>query len=370
MKLSAKITSWQNAGIITPKQGMDILDFEKAIAKPYALYGFLALAIFCIGLGVISVIAANWQHLTVMLKLIADFALLSGVAGLTYYAAYKKWHIRFEVFLCLFVILVLATIGLIAQVYQLQPDGFEALLLWSLLVCPLLFVTQKPLLPLVILPIFTFSFWDFMGDNNTTKEIMWQMSNSWEYSVPVLWLFIWFILWQMLTIFAQNKAVAFKKALKFWMIIFTGLLVINIDFGSSVFSEVALDENGSGSLTGVLVSVAIGLTAISAYLDYISGKKFLIPALMALTVVGGFINCGAVFSFAVLFLIGIYAWQINSVKILNTVLALTAVRIFILYADMFKSLLFSGLGLIASGLLLLALIWGWVKLSRRLKRRK
>ncbi len=370
MKLSAKITSWQNAGIITPKQGMDILDFEKAIAKPYALYGFLALAIFCIGLGVISVIAANWQHLTVMLKLVADFALLSGVAGLTYYAAYKKWNIRFEVFLCLFVILVLATIGLIAQVYQLQPDGFEAYLLWSLLVFPLLLVTKKPLLPLVMLPVFTFSFWDFMAYNKTTKEIMWQMSNSWEYSVPVLWLFIWFILWQMLTIFAQNKAVAFKKALKFWMIIFTGLLVINIDFGSSVFSEVALDENGSGSLTGVLVSVAIGLTAISAYLDYISGKKFLIPALMALTVVGGFINCGAVFSFAVLFLIGIYAWQINSVKILNTVLALTAVRIFILYADMFKSLLFSGLGLIASGLLLLALIWGWVKLSRRLKRRK
>lgn len=370
MKLSAKITSWQNAGIITPKQGMDILDFEKAIAKPYALYGFLALAIFCVGLGVISVIAANWQHITAMLKLVADFALLSGVAGLTYYAAYKKWHIRFEVFLCLFVILVLATIGLIAQVYQLQPDGFEAYLLWSLLVFPLLLVTKKPLLPLVMLPVFTFSFWDFMGDNNTTQEILRQMANSWEYSAPVLWTFVWLLIWQMLVVFVKNNAAAFKKALKFWMIVFTGLLLISIDFGGDIIQVVPFSENGSGLLTGVLVSVAIGLTAISAYLGYISGKKFLIPAIMALVIAGSFINLGALISFAALFLIGIYAWQINSVKILNTVLALTAVRIFILYADMFKSLLFSGLGLIASGLLLLALIWGWVKLSRRLKRRK
>ena len=370
MKLSAKITSWQNAGIITSKQGVDILDFEKATAKPYALYGFMALALFCVGLGIISVIAANWEHITVMLKLIADFALLSGVAGLTYYADYKKWHIRFEAFLCLFVILVLATIGLIAQIYQLQSDGFEALLLWSLLVFPLLFATKKPLLPLIMLPIFTFSFWDFMADNKTTQEILRQMSDSWSYSASVLWLFIWWILWQMLTVFAQNKAAAFTKALKFWLVVFTGLLVASMDLGGNMLSIVSFAENGSGLLAAVLITTAIGLVAVSTYLGFISGKKFLIPALMALIVADSFLNCGAVFSFAALLLIGLYAWQINSVKILNAALALTAVRIFILYTDMFRNLLFTGLGLIFSGLLLLALIWGWLNLSRRLKRRK
>jgi hypothetical protein len=370
MKLSAKITSWQNAGIITPKQGADILDFEKLRAKPYALYGFIALAVFCIGLGVVSVIAANWEHITAMLKLIADFALLAGVGGLVYYADYKKWNIRFEAFLCLFVLLVLATIGLIAQVYQLQPSGLEAYLLWSLLVFPLLWVTKKPLLPLVMLPVFTFSFWDFMADNKTTQEILRQMTDSWEYSAPVLWTFVWLLIWQMLVVFVQNSAAAFKKALKFWLIVFTGLLVISIDFSGDIMLVVPFSENGSGVLTAFLVSVAIGLTAISAYLGYISGKKFLIPAFMALIIAGSFVNLGALLSFAALLLIGLYAWRNNSVKILNTVLALAAVRIFILYTNVFGTLLFTGLGLIVSGLLLLALIWGWLKLSRRIKGRK
>lgn len=370
MKLSAKITSWQNAGIITSQQGADILDFEKGNTKPYALYGFIALAMFCLGLGFISVIAANWEYIPATLKLIVDFALLAGVGGLVYYADYKKWNIRFEAFLCLFVILVLASIGLIAQVYQLQPSGLEAYLLWSLLVFPLLWVTKKPLLPLVMFPVFTFSFWDFMADNNTTQEILRQMANSWEYSAPVLWTFVWLLIWQMLVVFVKNNAAAFKKALKFWLIVFTGLLLISIDFGGDIIQVVPFSENGSGLLTGVLVSVAIGLTAISAYLGYISGKKFLIPAIMALIIAGSFINLGAMISFAALLLIGLYAWRSNSVKIINTVLALTAVRIFILYTNVFGTLLFTGLGLIVSGLILLALIWGWVKLSRCVKGRK
>ncbi len=369
MKLSAKITSWQNAGIITPQQGSDILDFEKGNTKPYALYGFEALAMFCLGLGFISVIAANWEYIPAALKLIVDFALLAGVGGLVYYADYKKWSIRFEAFLCLFVILVLASIGLIAQVYQLQSETLSAYLLWSALVFPLLFMTKKMPLPLVMLPVFYHSLADCVLANEVIDHAVYIMSKTWKYSVPLLVTFIGLVLWQVLTLTLKDKAVAFKRALKFWLIVSVVILVICLDFDKySAFIMCSLVANET--LLNLLLLVAVGLTALSAYLGYIGGKSFLIPLIMLILMDGAVCHLGALLSFLVIGVTALYALRNKNIKVLNVMLALTAIRIFVLYLNVFGTLLLNGVGLILTGLLILALIKVCLKLSKYLKEKK
>ena len=370
MKLSNKITLWQNAGIITQQQGNAILCFEKENSKPYALLGFLLFAVFCIALGTISIIAANWEFIPARLKLIADFTLLAGVGGLTYYAAYKKRNIAFEVLLFLFAISVLATIGLIGQVYQLQPSEISPFLLWSLLTFPLLFVTQKPLLPLIMLPVFSVSFGYYIAENKITGDILQQMIYSWQYSVFVLWLFIWMIIWQLCTIFASGKFCGFVKALKFWLIVYAGILVFAIDVSVNIAEITPLSNSGLGEITAVLITVALGLAATASYLSFSGSKNYLIPCVMALIIAGSFINSGAALSFAVLLLCALYAWRAGNVKLLNTVLVFAGIRVFWLYADIFDNLLFTGLGMISAGVLLLVLIFGAVKLNKYLKEKK
>ncbi len=369
MKLSAKITSWQNAGIITAQQGADILDFEKGKTKPYALYGFEALAMFCLGMGIISVIAANWEYIPAVLKLVVDFALLSGVAGLMYYADYKKWDIRFEAFLCLFIILVLASIGLIAQVYQIQSNSPIAYLLWSALVFPLLFVTKRMPLPMVMLPVFAWSLAAYAFTNETIYAVINIISKAWRCSVPLLCSFVGLVLWQVLNLAVKDKAVACKKAFNFWLIVGVAVLAVVLDFDRFLLVFPEPSETGRFLFT-LLFSAAAGLTAISAYLGYISGKKFLIPYIMLLLLVGGVYHLGALLSFLILGGVALYALRNKNIKALNIALALTAVRIFILYINIFGTLLLNGVGLILTGLLILALIKACLKLSKYLKEKK
>ena len=58
----------------------------------------------------------------------------------------------------------LASIGLIGQVFQLQPVGLRAYLLWSVLVLPMALFSKKAVLPLVWIPVFVISGLDTLFD--------------------------------------------------------------------------------------------------------------------------------------------------------------------------------------------------------------
>jgi hypothetical protein len=52
--------------------------------------------------------------------------------------------------------------------------------------------------------------------------------------------------------------------------------------------------------------------------------------------------------------------------LLNTAIVIIALRLVIVYIEVFGDLLSTGVGLIASGLLLIAIVWGTGKLIRKL----
>ena len=89
MNLRKRIAVWQQENLITSAQGEAILAFENKNKKPVLSWSLLALAFFCIVLGIISIISANWQEISSSVKLVCDFAFLI-VAAATAFQMYRK----------------------------------------------------------------------------------------------------------------------------------------------------------------------------------------------------------------------------------------------------------------------------------------
>lgn len=140
-KLDSSLQEWVSGGIISSDQADRIRAFEDA--KPersWILSGILLLGTFIVGVGVISIIAANWENIPDALKLAGDFAILGGLAYLTAkFWTEQKWAV-FDATLSAFMIAVVASIGLISQIFHTGGQLHQALFLWcGLTLAPSLF---------------------------------------------------------------------------------------------------------------------------------------------------------------------------------------------------------------------------------------
>jgi uncharacterized membrane protein len=137
-KFEKKLNEWVSLGFINNDQALKIQSYENS--KPegaWILSGLLILGVIIIGIGIISLIAANWITIPDAVKLGVDFGLLITLA----FATVKSWEpkdsskhpLRFESFLLLFLIHCLASIGLISQIYHTGGKLYQALMLWSII---------------------------------------------------------------------------------------------------------------------------------------------------------------------------------------------------------------------------------------------
>ena len=73
MNIYSKLSDWQKRGLITAEQQQKITDYENNVRRPMLYHALLFLSCFCIGIGVIAVIAANWEAIPAAVKLGVDF---------------------------------------------------------------------------------------------------------------------------------------------------------------------------------------------------------------------------------------------------------------------------------------------------------
>lgn len=121
---------------------------DNATAKPvhdenYWFMILLYFASFLVGLGVIAMIAANWQQIPNNLKLFGALAAMALNACVLSWTVKHDKNILKQVVACVFAFLIMAVIGLIGQIYHLSANIENALLLWSLCSCPLLLVAPR-----------------------------------------------------------------------------------------------------------------------------------------------------------------------------------------------------------------------------------
>ena len=76
-----KIEIWHQAGLIDGETRAALLAFEEENSRPIALWAVFGIGALAIGLGLISVVAANWEDVPGQVRLAIHFALLAGSLG-------------------------------------------------------------------------------------------------------------------------------------------------------------------------------------------------------------------------------------------------------------------------------------------------
>ncbi len=158
MSLSKKTEIWVRAQLISCEQQTRILDFERTHGNHTFWNVAMGIAGSLIGLGFCLLIAANWDHLPNVVKLIGDFALLGGFFYATYWSLQNKRNGLKEFFAILSFLGIGATIGLVGQIFQLSGGWPKAALFWAVLSLPFVFVSRLTLFNTVWLVLLASSF--------------------------------------------------------------------------------------------------------------------------------------------------------------------------------------------------------------------
>ncbi len=360
MNITKKLNLWEQEGLLENSQKLAILDFEKKRSGSGLIQAFLRLGLFCIGMGILSFIAANWQEIHSSVKVIVYFILLS----LTAFGIYKFSNILCEGLVILYALLLLAGIGLAAQIFQLQSDNLSALLFWSVLSLPLVFITKRMLFPTIWLPVFLVSLFD------VTKLYELPFFEKFAEYMPSGLLLFFAAVWSWFYIVADyTKQSSLSRAARFWMILGCVFLVIlndNMVYWDYYIGFINESQNYYPAFAALI------LASFPALFYFYMKKNMLYFSCALIMLASSFIIKFCSFPFVgfmltMLLLVNImfFAAKQRRIKLLNLASGLAGLRIFLLYVDLIGSLMDTGLGLLGGGVLLLLLCYVVKKINRK-----
>ena len=141
-----KIATWHDAGLIDAATRDRLLAYEAAHARPLALWAVFGIGALAIGLGLASVIAANWEDIPGQLRLGVHLALIAGALGALFLreealAQRSPWAVEALVFVT--AALGLTFFGHLGQVYQTASPLWQPLGVWLVMFAPLLLLTGR-----------------------------------------------------------------------------------------------------------------------------------------------------------------------------------------------------------------------------------
>jgi hypothetical protein len=149
-KLDKLLQEWTTQGFINSEQAGRIHQYESAKpATSWFLYGTLTLGVSVLGMGIISLIAANWHQIGDYAKLFAAFSVLSVVAIFAFQARKASKLVVYDALVLALQALSLATIGLISQIYHTDGELYQALIFWTLITLPVVITTEFAFAPFI-----------------------------------------------------------------------------------------------------------------------------------------------------------------------------------------------------------------------------
>lgn len=305
-RLEKKLNSWVENKLITPEQKGQIVKFENKDKKPHLLFSLFCLGIFVISLGIISMVSANWDEINDIVKLVIDFTLLFLLVWGIWQAGQKQKTFWQEAGIFALFLMVGASIGLIAQVFQTSGNLANAFLMWAFFTLPLLAVSRHKLLPLFWVPT--------LGYGIVGQYGFWRMID---------YLFRWLDI---------SPITFFTIGIVFWATLVFAFYLFNVYFRQRypVFAVLR------GYAEVLLYGQAFALLFIER------GDFF--PGLLI-----------ALFTFACA--AAIY-YAHNQRRMLNLNIVFIGISFIIVFIRIFYNLLFTGLGLIYAGTVIMVI--GWV----------
>lgn len=171
MKLYNRLQDWLNQGFISQEQLTQIQEYEDKRARPWVSSAFMILGATVLGLGVISVIAANWDDISSPLKVIGDFIILIIAAAMIFDSWRKNTILKTDLWILFFLIFYSASLALITQIYNLSGPAYSLLLFWSLMTAALMIFAQHMFVSLLWITTFIYGLASFCYEAAIGQQI-------------------------------------------------------------------------------------------------------------------------------------------------------------------------------------------------------
>lgn len=148
--LLAEIENWQAEGVVSAETAATLRARYATEQSMGSTWGRIILTVFgvsLLGLGLIALLAANWESLTRPMRVVLAFLPLLISVGLYGIGVVKDWHSRafLEPLGAFWGLSIGVGISLIAQTYQISGSPENFALTWSLLLLPVVWATQAVL---------------------------------------------------------------------------------------------------------------------------------------------------------------------------------------------------------------------------------
>lgn len=368
-----KIDAWHAAGLIDETTRARLIAYEAQNAKPLLIWAVFGIGALAIGLGLISVVAANWEEIPGQLRLAVHFVLLAALSGVlllreSKLSAISPWASEALVFIL--AVLGLTFFGHIGQVYQTSSPLWVPLATWLALMGPALLVYGRswPAAAL-LMGASVYCVWDFAAAQDSFLAQQDDRPN-WLLAAAVTTLpglFAPFASWMR----GRGTREEFWRQLEQLAVTYA---VVGASLACIIASADGFDSDydplGTASqLVRAAMGVILGLGIVLAR-PGVSGRMLgLVMAgagvttALALAVEG--IDLLAAGLFMALWAgIALAALVVDARGVFQLAVALVALRLIILSFELASDLLLSGFGLIISGLMILGVAWAAVRVSQ------
>jgi len=367
---ASKIAEWHKAGLIDAATRDRLLAHENAHARPLLLWAVWGIGALAIGLGLVSLIAANWEDIPGPLRLAVHFALIAGAVAALFareerLAARSPWAVEALAFVA--AALGLTFFGHIGQVYQTSSPLWQPLGAWLVLFAPLLLLTGRgwPTAALVVIGA-VWCVWDYATSSDGEPQLARQLWLATVLTAPVF--------------FATLGAWARTRSARedFWCDIEELAFAYAVGSASGATVIAAWDGFGTRQVAGEWASILLaGALAALAGLGVVLARSGISGRMTGAVIIGAgaslpiaYAISGATVPAALLFFAlwgGIAAAALagNWRVVFQIAVGLIAIRLIILSFELAGDLLMSGFGLILSGVMILAVSWAAVRVARR-----
>lgn len=356
MALASDLERWVNAGLITAEQAQRIAAHEQQNERPSLLYAIAGTAGLAIAVGVVSIVAANWDGIPGRVKIgCALVMLLAAAAGVWEWERRKIVWAKETAIVVLWG-LVLASIALVGQVYQLGGRTHVALATWSVLTAMLMSRAQSG-----------------------TVAVLWILGLQATWISSAIWLAERFddgplalatIYWPPLVCIALGSLRGIVETRPSLAAALRSIgwseLVLCACFGTIAFYENTAREGWESAYVPSVAS-AIGTAVLAMVWLRRPAEWTLLLVCLVLAHVPLFTSTGDLGVVAAVCFIGLWlavawlAYEDRERGLLNLATAMIGMRILIVYFEVFGTLLDTGLGLVLGGTIALVIVWGWTR---------
>ena len=369
-----RIAHWHEAGIIDAATRDRLLAYEDAHARPLLLWAVWGIGALAIGLGFVSVVAANWEDIPGLVRLGVHLALIAGLVGLVFFredrlAEGSPWSVEALVFVT--AALGLTFFGHLGQVYQTSSPLWQPLAVWLALFAPLLLLTGRSWpTALAVVGGAVWTAWEYasaMTGNGVPRNpgTIWLAWLGAAVALPVT------------LALAGGWMRARSLRPDFWRRIEQLALTYAVALASLACAVASGGGFGDSSLLAGTPSLACGVVIALAGIAHFAVRPGVSGQMAAAIITEAGITIAAaewandrIVPAALLFFVlwaGIAAAALRAHwrGVFQLAVGVIAFRLVILSFELAADLLTSGFGLILSGLMILGVAWVAVRVSKR-----